>query len=297
MQGEAEAAPDVAGLLDDAAVVVRRKAAEVCFDLRDSATVPALRRALARDEDDVVRRWTALGLARIGDSVPALAEGLLRDASRDWRRRAALVLGERGEERACDELATWWGEVLPLPDAASRDGEPGRLALDLTHTRDLLAATRAARCRTAVPALVRALEDVRARPYVADALGALGDPRARAPLLASLASEPYVTTRPHEARALLSLGVRDRAWPVPSIEGTILLPLPPGAARILLLLSAPEAKLEASLDSAELAVGAGEGAVRSVELGPEHPARGRLRLLASAGQVEALWVIPTGRLD
>ena len=37
----------------------------------------------------------------------------------------------------------------------------------------------------------------------------MSDERARAPLLHFLATEPYVTTRTHEARALLALGDHD----------------------------------------------------------------------------------------
>jgi arylsulfatase A-like enzyme len=305
MQGEADAAVDVAALLDDADVAVRRKAAAVCFDLRAAPTVPALRRTLSRDEDEDVRRWAALALARLGDPLSPLAEALRRDPSRDWRRRAALTFGERGDERACDELAAWWTDVLPPPGHASPNGEPGRLGIDLPRAQELLAATRAAHCRTAVPALVRALEDVRARPYVADTLGALGDARARGPLLAALADEPYLTTRPHEARALLALGTQERGWPAPSPDGAATLQVPPGPARVLVLLSDAQAALDGSVDGAPLAqgrMGTGRGnetesAVRSVELGPSHPPRVRLRLRASAGDVVALWVTPTGRLD
>src|SRR5690606_38458194 len=48
--GDIEAAPDVAALLDDADVHVRRKAAEVLFDLHVEAVAPHLRRALQSDE-------------------------------------------------------------------------------------------------------------------------------------------------------------------------------------------------------------------------------------------------------
>ncbi|HEX7667303.1 MAG TPA: hypothetical protein VF407_22380, partial [Polyangiaceae bacterium] len=58
----------------------------------------------------------------------------------------------------------------------------------------------------AVPALITTLDDVRLRPYVADALGAIGDARAKDPLLEHLTVERYVTTRPHEAKALAALG-------------------------------------------------------------------------------------------
>jgi HEAT repeat protein len=147
-----------------------------------------------------------------GGPAGAPAEALLRDADRDWRRRAALALAERGDARACDEVAAWWAAVAPAPAAPSRGSspdagaEPVQLAIDLPHAQELLDATARARCRSAVPPLLRALDDVRARPFVADALGALGDPRARGPLRALLASEPYVTTRPHEEAALHALG-------------------------------------------------------------------------------------------
>ncbi|MDP9035362.1 MAG: sulfatase-like hydrolase/transferase, partial [Myxococcota bacterium] len=165
MQGEIDAAPDVAPLLDDASVAIRRKAAEMCFALRDPVVLSAARRALKHDEDDEVRRWEALALVRLGDPIPDLGSALLRDPDRDWRHRAALALGERGDARGCDELAAWWNDLLPPPGERRDDGEPPRLALDLQHVGELLAATSRARCRRAVPALVHALSDVRARPY------------------------------------------------------------------------------------------------------------------------------------
>jgi hypothetical protein len=296
MQGETDSAPDVAALLDDADVAVRRKAAEVCFGLRAPAATAGLRRALARDEDEEVRRWAALALARLGEPVVPLVESLARDPNRDWRRRAALALAERGDDRACDEVAAWWTEVLPPPGQGTAEGEPGRLTMDLAHTQELLAATRSARCRGAVPALVRALEDVRARPYIADALGALGDTRAKAPLLALFAEEPYVTTRPHEARALLALGAATRAWSAGTSETTTTVALPNGPVRLLVLLSDAQAALDGYLDDQAVSAG-GEGTVRSLDLGRDHPARVRVALRTSTGDLVALWVASTGRLD
>jgi arylsulfatase A-like enzyme len=320
MQGETEAAPDVASLLDDADLAVRRKAAEVCFDLHVSATALQLRRALAHDEDDEVRRWSAVALVRIGDPPSALIVALAKGADRDWRRRAALALAERSEalsvteggqslsQRACDELGSWWSELAPVQKATygrdggqdGADGQSMRLELDLMHTEELLSATRSAHCRAAVPGLLRALADVRARPFVADTLGALGDSRARVPLLAFLADEPYITTRPHEARALLALGARDNAWPdkaTPEVRTE--LSLSPGPARLAVLLSDSEAALKGSVDGAPLAgqLGADGGSVRYGELGREHGPRIRLELRASAGGIVALWVMPIGRLD
>ena len=209
IMGDVDAVIDVASLLDDADVSIRRKAAQVCFELHAPVTAPSLRRALARDEDREVRRWSLLALVRIGGGdVPPAAEALLADPSRDWRRRAALALAERGMFMSCDVLAAWWHDLVPAA-AEGSDGEPAQLGLDLAHAQELLAATGKARCRPAVPSLIRALADVRARPYVAEALGRIGDDRARAPLKALLATEPYVTTRPYEARALLALGTPD----------------------------------------------------------------------------------------
>jgi hypothetical protein len=302
MQGDVEAAPDVASLLDDADVVVRRRAAEVCYALRAPSTVPALRRAFARDEDGIVRRWASLALARAGEPPLPFAEGLLRDPERDWRRRAALALGERGEARACDEIAAWWGDVAPRAGQPDHDGEPPRLGMELASAQDLLAATVKARCRSAVPSLVRALADVRARLHVADALGALGDDRARGPLRTLLASEPYVTTRGHEARALLALGARD--WPLPGAApgpggaGRASLRAPPSTERVLVLLSGPNATLDVSLDGTPLTAQseASEGEVRAFALGPRSRP-GRLDLRASGGAIVAVWLWPTGRLD
>jgi arylsulfatase A-like enzyme len=311
LQGEVDAAPDVASLLQDAEVTIRRKAAEVCFLLHASTTVPEVKRALARDEDDEVRRWSALALARMGEPLPPLAEALLHDPGREWRRAAALALGERGDGRGCDEMAAWFGEAAAGLEA-SPNGEPPRLPMELAQARELLAAIARARCRAAVPALLRALPDVRARPYVADALGALGDDRARAPLLAALGSEPYVTTRPREARALLALGVHDWSSPEPAGEVHASLAVPAGPARLVVLVSDPHAELAVSADgdggstAAAPLEGGGDtgGELRVVELESSRQSRRmRLDLHASAGGVVAVWIIPTppvpsrGRLD
>ncbi len=205
LQGELDSAPEVASLLDDADVGIRRKAAEVCFALHAKETVPEMRRALVRDEDREVRRWSALALARMGEPSP-MADMLLYDTRSDWRHAAALALGERGDAKACEELTAWWNEIVPTASLGEADAEPVQLSIDLTHAEELLSATVSAHCKSAVLALLRALKDVRARPHVADALGALGDNRACGPLLALLTDEPYVTTRPHEAHALQALG-------------------------------------------------------------------------------------------
>jgi arylsulfatase A-like enzyme len=299
IQGDTEAAVDVASLLEDADVAMRRKAAEVSFELRAPASVPELKRALA-DEDENVRDMATLALARAGEPALPRAAVLLRSPDVAWRRRAALALGDRGDARACEELGAWWAEVASSTQGGGADGEPMRLAIELRPARDLLDAAAAARCKGAVPSIVRALDDLRLRPYAADALAVLGDDRARAPLLRMLAAEPYVTTRPHEARALLALGVHD--WlapasaspgPVPTLETS--LAGPPGPARIAVLLSDGTARLEVTGATAADTAGADEGEVRLLDLAPPAAGRGgrpRLQARTSAGGIVAVWRLP-----
>ncbi len=303
LQGDGDVALDAAALLDDADVVIRRKAAEVCFRLHVPAAVAATKRSFARDEDEEVRRWSALALARTGEAIAPLVDVLLKDPGREWRHCAALVLAERGEGRACDEAASWWRELLPPPglEPAGRyaSGEGFRVALDLADAEELVAATGRARCRSAVPALLRALDDVRIRPRVADALGEIGDDRGRAPLLALFATEPYVTARPHEARALLALGTR--AWsvsgaPAPAVETSLPSPAHASALRLLVLLSDANAALEVRVDGVLLAATLSGVEVRAIDLAS--PASGHMRfdLRASSGGVIALWLV-SARLD
>ena len=154
-----------------------------------------------------MRRWSALALVRLGEPVSPLAAALLHDGQEAWRHPAALAIAERGGGEACDELTGWWAEVVPAAADSRPDGEPLQLSIDLLHARQLLDATVKAHCRGAVGALIRALGDVRARQYVADALGALGDPRARSALSTLVRDESNVTSRQHEVSALRALGV------------------------------------------------------------------------------------------
>jgi arylsulfatase A-like enzyme len=320
MQGETEAAIDVATLLDDADVTIRRRAAEVCFQLRAPPTIPALRRALARDEDEETRRWSALALSRMGEPGSPLLDAMLRGASRDWRRRAAEVLAENGDPRGCDEIAAFWDDVAPAPagvapsagrSPANPDGEPPRLALELARAQELLSATTRARCRPALPALVRALGDVRARPFVADTLGALADKRdsrdepARRALLSAFAEERYVTTLPHEARALLALGVHDWAATGEADEPEATFTIAPrtASARLLVLVSDAGAALasdvtgSSAVPSTTRSPVAGDGEVRSLELRTVPGTRCVIHIRVSKGGILAAWLVPNRRLD
>ncbi|HXX66478.1 MAG TPA: sulfatase-like hydrolase/transferase [Polyangiaceae bacterium] len=289
LQGEAEAAPDVASLLDDADVAIRRKAAEVCFGLASPTTVAQLRRAVNRDEDDDVRRWAALALARIGEPPSPVVEVLLHDEKREWRRAAALALAQHEDARACPEIAAWWDEAAPASPGG--EGAPRQLSIDLSRTRELLDATRKARCRSALPALLRALDDVRARPFVSDTLGGLGDVRARAALLDHLADEPYLTTRTHEARALLALGASDWAAETPAGEVDAPLTISPGATSAVVLLTDPDATLTVTIDRTPAPSEFFEGAVRILELPAvsDRARRVHFELHTSTGGAVALW--------
>ena len=312
MQGDTDAAADVAALLDDADVTIRRAAAEVCYGLHADVTRAAVRRALEHDEDDAVRRWSALALERLGQPTHA-AEALVTDADVAWRRRAALAFAEQADARGCDEITAWWNEVVPTAGGRDADGEPRSIRLELARSEELLAATTRGKCRAAAAALVRGLEDVRARPYVADALGALGDRKAAPALLQALSSERYMTARPHEARALLALGTR--AWAAApgapaSSDVRVQVSRGPGDRRVLVLLSDPAATLQISADGAPLpppapltSASAGEpgGEVRAVDLpAPEGGAPGAaagpvfLQVHASAGVLEGIWLASPG---
>jgi arylsulfatase A-like enzyme len=301
MQGELDAADDVASLLDDADPAIRRAAAEVSFGLHAPSTAPALRRALSRDEDGEVRRWCALALLRVGEPPSPLAEELVADRSPEWRRRAALAFAERGDGRACDAIAEWWSQIAPEAGERGADGEPPRLLLDLAHARELLAATSKARCRAAVGGLLRALDDVRARPFVADALAAVGDRRAVPALLALFAAEPYVTTLPHEARALLALGAR--AWAAAehreASRAQVVVPAPTAGARVLVLVSDPGAAVDLVADGVHLAPSGDRNEVRAFDLpagGAGAATRRPLSLEAqvSTGSLVGIWVVGRG---
>jgi arylsulfatase A-like enzyme len=189
MIGDADAATEVASLLDDADVVIRRRAAEVLFDLHIAATSPSLRLALSRDEDDVVRRWCALALTRMGQGAPRALE-LLQDPDAKWSRLAALAYAESGDNRGETLLVAWW--------------DAGELPFE--RAREVIAALGRIKSTAAVVPLCKALHDVRLRPYLAAALAQIGDPFGRISLQSHFSTERYETSRRAMAEALVSLG-------------------------------------------------------------------------------------------
>jgi len=188
--GDGDAAGDIAGLLDDADPTLRRKAAELLFELRRPETAPALRLALGRDEDPDVKRWCALALTRLGQGAP-LAYELVKSKQQRWRRLAALALAESGDRRGGATLVEWW------KDKKARDYE---------RSRQLLEALADIRDKDAVWPLVQSLDDVRLRPYIAAALAKIGDDSARGPLSRTLEHERYQSARVAITRALVQLG-------------------------------------------------------------------------------------------
>ena len=190
--GDGDAAEDIAALLDDADREIRRKAAEVLFNLNRASTAEALRLALSRDEDAVVRKWCALTLTRIGQGAPLVNEVLEKGDLR-WRRLAALALAESGDARGEPLLVDWW------MNDSQRDYE---------RSRELLNAFAKIRSKDAVWPLVQSLGDVRLRPYIASTLATIDEEVARGPLARALADERYQGARIAIAKALVQLGAK-----------------------------------------------------------------------------------------
>jgi HEAT repeat protein len=170
--GDVEAAVDVAGLLDDASVKIRRKAAEVLFELGRGEVAAQLRLAVRRDEDDLVRRWCALGLTRLGQGAPLVFD-LVSDADVGWRRLAALALAEAGDDRGEAILLAWWRAAYP------EEIRPGGETMPFERARQVVAALGRIKSKPAVGPLTWGLRDVRLRPHVAQALAAIGEEAAR----------------------------------------------------------------------------------------------------------------------
>jgi arylsulfatase A-like enzyme len=207
--GDGDAASDVAALLDDADVTIRREAARVLFELGRADASAQIRLALVRDEDDLVRRWCALALTRLGEGAPRVRE-LLSDPDLTWRRLAALALAESGDDRGVDTLVAWWRAAWPgkpEPTPGNPDPKPRvPVPIPFERAREIAAALGKIRAKSAVVPLIASLEDVRLRPYVARSLAAIGEEAARPALAERLAGERYQLARTAIAEALVKLG-------------------------------------------------------------------------------------------
>lgn len=189
LAGDGDAAVEIAALLDDADVTYRRKAAEVLFDVGTRETAPALRLALQREDDETTRRWCAVTLTRLGEGSARTLE-LVTGPDLEFRRAAALALAEQGDGRGEQTLVAW----LESKEAG------------FVRDRELLRALTKLGARGAAPAIATRLPDVRLRPFVADALGAIREPSVRPALLDAFAHERYAQARVALGRALTELG-------------------------------------------------------------------------------------------
>jgi HEAT repeat protein len=301
--GDVSAADEVAGLLDDVNVEYRRDAARVLFDLKSASPIAQLRRARDHDDDAIVKGTCEAALVRVDASEDSWrAMEPLGSSDVEVRRRAALALAERGNASGAAELVAW----LASPD------------VEYARQREIASALATAKAKTATPALVALLDDVRMRGDAAEALGKLGDASARAPLLAHFAVEHYVSVRPREANALVALGAgREIAAPLATYAG---LPEPMAGAlevarRAGILESAPGANATRTLvasDAGALRLGVLEegsapvtvevdGVPHAVE-GPEIwidvPTHGRaITVHASGAPIVGFWLVPAGRAE
>ena len=189
ISGDGDAVDEIAALLDDADLAIRRKAAELLFELKRPEAKAALRLALGRDEDDVVRRYAALSLTRLGEGAPLTFE-LEKSPDLAVRRLAALSLAESGDARGEKTLIAWW------QDAASRNFD---------RSRQIAAALGTIRAKDAVWPLVQSLDDVRLRPYLAEALARIGGELGQGSLLKALGNERSQSTRIALVNALVTL--------------------------------------------------------------------------------------------
>jgi HEAT repeat protein len=197
ISGDGDAAEEIAALLDDADLAIRRKAAELLFELKRPEAKAALRLAVARDEDEVVRRYAALALTRLGEGAPLTFE-LEKSPDVATRRLAALALAETADGRGEKTLIAWW------MDPAARD---------FARSREIAAALGNIRSKDAVWPLVQSLDDVRLRPYLADALAHIGGELGQGSLLKALADERSQTTRVALVNALVTLKTEEALAP------------------------------------------------------------------------------------
>jgi arylsulfatase A-like enzyme len=274
--GDGDAATDVASLLDDADVVIRRKAAETLFELGRADASAQIRLALVRDEDEEVRRWTALALTRLGEGAPKVRD-LLQDPDVRWRRLAALALAEAGDDRGVDTLVSWWREAWPSKPEPTPNNPypkmPTPVPIPFERAREIAAALGKIRAKSAVVPLIASLDDVRLRPYVAQALARIGDEAARPALADRLKGERYQVARLAMAEALVKLGAGpELRAPLVRFLGTPD-PLPEGL-RI-----------------------AAEGKVLDLVGGPRERDRDRLRRFATSGVAVGLIVPKLGKKE
>lgn len=236
--GDTSAATEVTALLDDVDVGFRRRAAEVLARLAQPDTEPSIRRAWAKEEDVEVKLWLAVAHVRTSKTPPAAALSIvakLVEGSGPMAEWSSLAIGEarlRGISVGPTAEARAFEQLVAFLPTASADGELGRTILSVLpvlHERG----TPAPR---AIEAIVPLLGDIRLRVAAADALGGIGDPAAKKPLVAQLEGERHLDARVPEARALAKVGAPDLA--IAFLARFLGVPSPPpGAADALLAIA------------------------------------------------------------
>lgn len=215
--GDAEAAVEIAALLDDVDVSYRRLAAEVLARLASPATEVHVRRAVDKHEKDpVARRWLLIARLRTAREHPASAAQIAEIAAittPELARFAALAVGEAvsrgGVSPGPTALARVYEVLVEWFPSARADADLGRAILHVLPV--VFRNSLGAKAKLATPALRDALGDVRLRVEAATALGLLGDPDAAAILEKQLAGERHVDARVPEVIALARVGAEARA--------------------------------------------------------------------------------------
>ncbi|MET0339690.1 MAG: sulfatase-like hydrolase/transferase [Polyangiales bacterium] len=190
--GVAVRVEELTALVLDTRAPVRAEAVRVLGEREAREARALLSRTRQHDEDAVVRAEAAIASLRVGDDAAQPAVAALLDPATDasMRRRAALALARRGNAEGLDELG-----ALALDESAQES--------ERTAAIEALAGLGS---EAAVGPLSRALASVRLREAAARALGQVGGDAAREVLALQLRGERYPPARRAEAEALGALG-------------------------------------------------------------------------------------------
>ncbi|WP_156865097.1 sulfatase-like hydrolase/transferase [Pajaroellobacter abortibovis] len=199
LQGDKQELEMILHLLKKGDLEQRKRAAEVLFKMHESSVRDKIQTIFEQEPNEEVRQWEALILVRMGSSSSLMARELINHPQLEWRRRAALAFGEQGDPRGKQELIKWWEEV--------------KTKLDTKEAEELSKVFAVLHLKMAVPLLIRALEEVRWRPFIAEALGEIKDQQAAQPLLEIFSKEEYTRARLSEAKALIQLGMSKKMFP------------------------------------------------------------------------------------
>lgn len=200
------AGADLAALIHDVNVGVRRRTALALGRIGGAETVPLLIPALS-DPDQSVRSTAAFALGLVGDAqAVAPLEHALADGAAVVRGRAAEALGLIGNAASASAVAGSAKDCGALIAQIPPDDEGPAKSPEVDACRlSILALVRLKQ----YDALARVVLDANGQPVsiwwpVAFALQRIGDPRAAAPL-AALVSSPGIYTQAFALRGLASL--------------------------------------------------------------------------------------------